>query len=187
MAITINTSPNALSSVFQPILFNVSSNNAAPELKIHCKVECFLDAAWKTVNTQVIDKNNTGTFDCYIQQAVNAALAVFLPLGNHNTQVADEQSLVSFRVRFAELIHDANKLFIEAATLQSASFKAANIIFQAIETGSPDDFTIKTSGVGKFLRDGTNQIKVKPNQPLILSFIYDEASVTPTPQLTVLS
>lgn len=184
MAITINTTPNALSSVFQPILFNVSSDKANAELKIRCKVQYYQDSTWKTLTNLTIDKNGAGTFDCYVHQALNAALAVSLPQGIHEAVVTDSESLIKFRVRFTELIYDADDLYSESDTSLSSEYHCSNIIFQTDEEGSPSDFQIIADD-GSFLTGQSLNRKIRANQPVIVSYIYDEGSVTPLPELTV--
>jgi hypothetical protein len=185
MAITINTVPSALVTVFKPVLFNVSSDKANSELKIKSKVEYYTGSTWKTLNIHVIDKNNSGSFDCYVHQALNAAIVVSMPQGIHGTIITDTGSIVKYRVRFTELIYDADGLYIESETILSAEYQCTNIVFQAYEAGNEEDFVI-VEGDGKVLTDQNNTRTVKSNQPIVISYLYDETEVTPVPEITVL-
>lgn len=185
MAITIDTTPNAtLNSVFQPILFEVSSNKSNSELKIKCKIQYYQNSTWKTLSIQTVDKDVDGKFICYAHQALNAAIAVSLPQGTHGQVISDSESMVKFRVQFTELIYDADDLYVESDTLQSSEYFCTNTIFQALETGSPEDFVI-VAGDGKVLTNQATERKVKANQPVVISYIYDEGSINPVPELTV--
>ena len=185
MAITIDTTPNeTLNSVFQPILFVVSSNKSNPELKIKCKIENYDGSSWKTLGIQSIDKDAAGNFNCYVHQVLNAAIVINLPQGTHGQVIDDAESVVKFRVRFTELIYDADDLYVESGTILSSEYWCTNIIFQALETGSPEEFVI-VAGDGSVLSSQPITRKVKSNQPLVISYIFDEASNSPVPELTV--
>jgi|GEM_PF-4833550 len=184
MAVTINTSPNSLSSVFQPILFNVSSDKTNAELKIKCRIEYLVDSSWTLLANITVDKNSSGSFDCYIHQALNAAIEINFPQGSHEQVIGDTGSMIEYRVAFIELIYDADGLFSESDSLQSASFHCSNILFQSTETATPSDFIIE-AGDGRFLGDRDLNLKVKAFQPVVISYIYDETHVSPLPDLSV--
>lgn len=185
--ITIDTSPLNFQSVFIPILFELTSDKTLPELKLKCEVEQYDSGSWKVIATQIIDPISqdgaSSYFSYYCHQALNNAIVTQLPTGNHGDVITDTGSMIQYRVQFTELKHDANQLYEEADTATSAAAWCSNIVIQSRENLSITDFPF-IPGDGLPLTIQPLEREVKPNQPVVISYVYDESEYSGlTPQI----
>lgn len=175
--ITINASPGNFSSVFQPVAFAISSNRTNAEIKMKCEIEQKISGSWELIATKIIDPDSisgSSSFTLYVQQELSSAIITALPQNAHGTVTNDTGSMIQYRVKFTELIYDAESLYVEADNETSAAKWASNVVIQASEDKEVGDYVLQVGGAGSALHDRPLQFSVKPGQPLVISYIYDE-------------
>lgn len=182
--ITIDTAPDTLSSVFDEIYFDVSSDKANPELRIKCEIQVYKDSAWSTIATKTVDKYQSGTFfRLYIHSNIKSAIEEVLPSMADEKKLTDSASLIQFRCVFTELVYDADELYTESDDLTTPNdYFATNLIIDYYKFEAIDHFI--TDGESKrFLTSRPEKTRTFIDQIETVSFIHDGSQVI-TPVIT---
>lgn len=174
--ITIDSNPNALNSVYQPIRFQVSSNKMNPELKIRCDLQYTQNgqATWVDLASWVQDPyagESYFIFQC--ERFLNSVMEIILPSITHNQTIEDTTSLVQFKATFTEMIFDQNEDYVNSDSANSGTFQATNLILQVNDQYDLDDFLLEND-TKRFLSDSPYVRTGYMSQLLPFSYIeYD--------------
>lgn len=176
--ITILDTPFEIASVSHSIVFNVESDATASDLRIRAQINYSTDGlAYQSLGTLYGSRiGDTFTFDFsqrlatvlsldmpYIAQGVNSHFERLLP-----------DSIVTYRVTFAEQYSNAQGLLTQYETATSSDFLAINARYLREDQYSIEPYILSaqaTSPYGKFLTDSPDIKQIRQGEFEVINFL----------------